>query len=953
MPNQNIFQKRVRPVLPRILQEERVFVYVPKASSTSPGIAYFPEAEFTTDSDGKVSLKWPISLQVENNKINNPLETIARAKFNKDEFVNTNEQATITHPLTNVSYSNNNASIKFKRTAQDLYLKPGFMMVDENEFEKIEQDSQDEQDPGNYVKYKLKANNPLEQSTIIKLDNQDFGYNLNNTKEVTIRWPYANNPASGTNRTDGYGLVKIRPNSQDYLDFDEGYLALDINKLKDDISVKPTYGADENSGFEDYNDYVTANGLAKRDEAGNMLLKLTKDAIGLNKVANKSFNEYVYEDFSKDIKNHFDAKLNKSEWDKLFSDWSEPVENTVQKIVTDLRNEDASIYDAIRSNRLFLGFFESKQDLENAYPAGEYTYGSTAYVVNSRSYWRVRTNNVNIVIEGRVPTAADVPDDAEHSTSWYRVGRRDTNQVYQWNGTAFELTTDTLDWVDAIVANEEDIQPYIDSHAQDYFFNGFRLGCRETDGIIKWNGTEWEPDGKINYEWADTYITTLAWNSFVETDPLILKPNGIPSVGSSGKWVNSDHIHPTDQTRLAKSVFDSTTIVIESEFNDNEDTDFMTSLEDGGNKMINIPYVRLAKALHNWNGQNNFTDSQESEDYYWAGTKTEFEAQMEEIKNQTFMIVDDDESYVVDELVTKKDMDDAGITTEFDQRFIITTTEQFTNLEGAPLTAIVNDNRYTIKSLLPNNIKDGQIVITSVKEGANATYDTYKSTNSDEQTLLGLTAEGTIIQTSESKYVNTEGLDNKYLVIAKGNGRNVESLRSIQLVEGGIIVSDGTGAIKSTSFTTPGKLLQTAGTNGELLDAQISVNTLVRSNVDEFNQMGIVVSTGTGEIERQDLGELDGKILVSDGMSGLRVQDINNESLVFINNEGKVTSYPTTANDAGKVLMVQNDGKVAPQNIPMYPTHLPVTSIGANATTGTTLSFGETSVFQEGVLYLW
>lgn len=85
MPNQNIFQQRIRPVLPRILQNERVFVYVPKASNTSAGVAYFPDEEFTVASDGKVTLKWPMSLQIENTNVNDPLKTLARAKLSEDE----------------------------------------------------------------------------------------------------------------------------------------------------------------------------------------------------------------------------------------------------------------------------------------------------------------------------------------------------------------------------------------------------------------------------------------------------------------------------------------------------------------------------------------------------------------------------------------------------------------------------------------------------------------------------------------------------------------------------------------------------------------------------------------------------------------------------------------------------------------------------------------------------
>ena len=959
MPNQNIFQQRIRPVLPRILQDERVFVYVPKASTDAAGIASFEEEQFSVNTVGKVTLKWPMSLQIENNTVNDPLQTMARTKLSSDEFVHAlgpdDEPIKIVHPLTGKIYTNKNSALKFKRTGQNVFNKPGFMMVDNNDFEATELESADPQDPGRYVKYTLKKNNPLEQPSLVKLNSQDFAYN---NGEATIRWPYAHDPASGTNRTNQYGLVKIKPNSEGYLKFDEGYLDLDYTKLKADTDAIPTYGG-KDDGFDDYDNFVTPEGFAVRDAQGHILLKLTKDAIGLGNVDNVSFADYKYDDFGPDIKQHFeeefDKKLDKTTWNNLFDDWSEPAGTTVEKVFGDLRAEDESIRDAMRTNRAFLGFFEDEYDLENTYKAGEWVFGSTAYVRSTKSYWRVRTSNVNKVIEGRLPTKSDVPDDAIDKTT-YRVGRRDTNEVYQWDRNKFMLTDSILDWVDAVVMNEEDIQPYIEGHAKEHFFTGFRLGCRETGAVIQFNGNEWVPSGTLQYEWADTYITTLAWNTFIETDPSALKPDGIANVGTSGKWLSSDHVHPTDETRLAKAVFDATNVTVQSEFNNNSSNDFKFAFTDGGDKIVNIPYVRTAKALHNWNGQTDFIDSEESENYYWAGTQQEYEDQVANVKDGTVMVVDDGENFIAEDLLQKQDLDAAGIliyTGHQTDRFVITTVTEAPDILNTPLTVTLTNNRYKIKSLLPQGVQDGQIVITSVKDGLNPTYDVYSSTDKTQQTVLGLTADGQLIETPEGKYLTTDGLDNKKLVIAKGNGRNVESLNSIDTVDGGIIVADGTGAIKSTSFTSAGKLLQTAGTNGEILAAEIAVNTLVRANPAEFTEMGIVVSTGTGKVERQDLGELEGQLIVTDGVHGFRAEQLEAESLIYVNNAGKVSAFPATANDAGKVLTVQSNGKFAVQNLPAMSTHLPVTSLGANITTGTRLSFGQTSVFEEGVLYLW
>lgn len=943
MANQNIFQQRLRPVLPSILQNERVFVYVPKATSTTPGISFYPEDEFTVASSGKVTLKWPMSLQIENKTVNDPLNTIARVKLSSDEFVHTNEISSITHPLTKLTYSNTNSSLKLKRTEQDAFKKPSFIMIDDNDFEASELDSGDAQDAGRYVKYILKKNNPLEQASLVKLNSQDFSY----TDEAIIRWPYAHDPSLGTNRTNEYGLVKIQSNSEGYLKFEDGYLIVDKNKVNNNIT--PVYGGKDN-GFEDYDNYVTSEGIAKQDNQDNILLKLTKDAIGLSKVENKSFNEYRYSDFGTNMKNDLSNEfLNRTTWNKLFRDWetSGDKDKTVETVFSELRAEDESLRDIIRTNRAFLGVFEDEYDLQSTYPAGEWTYGSSAYLHSTKSYWKVTPNNVSKVVEGRAPVKSDVPDNARDKDS-YKIGRRDTNEVYQWNIDSLILTEETLDWIDTVVMNEEDIQAFISSHASEHFFEGYRLGCRETGVVIKYTNNQWVSDGTISYHWVDAYLASLSWISFRETNVDNIKPNGIPTVGSSGKWLSSDHVHPTDETRLAKSVFDNTNILVTTDYT-GLDSDFKVSLSEGGDKQLNIPYIRMAKSLYNYN---NIINSENAGDYYWSGTKEEYNAQAANIQNQSILLIDD-EITMVDTFVTLDDIALSGLSINTDDRFLITTISDATSYINTPLSLTYIDGKYKIKSLLPSSVKDGRLVITKISEDTNPTYDIYESTNKDSDTLIGLKANGTLFETIETNYVKTTILDNQRLVVAKGNGRDVKSLTSVDYVNGGIIVADGNGAIKSTSFTSPGKLLQTSGTTGNILAAEISVDTLVRSAANEFNDMGIVISTGTGEIERQDLGVIENQLIVTDGANGLKAHTLENESLLYIDNNGKVKEFPSTVNDAGRVLMVQSNGKIGIQNLPDIPTHLPVTSIGLNTVGGTKLHFGQTSVFEEGVLYLW
>ena len=58
MPN-NIFQQRIKPVSPKVLANERVFVYVPRATTSEPGIAYYNPEDFTVSNLGQVSIIWP------------------------------------------------------------------------------------------------------------------------------------------------------------------------------------------------------------------------------------------------------------------------------------------------------------------------------------------------------------------------------------------------------------------------------------------------------------------------------------------------------------------------------------------------------------------------------------------------------------------------------------------------------------------------------------------------------------------------------------------------------------------------------------------------------------------------------------------------------------------------------------------------------------------------------
>lgn len=128
MANENIFQQVIKPVTPKVLAQERIYVHVPQASLTNKGIATYDATQFQVN-DGVV---------------------------------------------------------------------------------------------------KIRQNDPTAIPTIIRIDKDDFVYE---NGIVEINWPYAHDK-SGSARTNGYGLIKIADNSENYLKYtDDGLLALDTDKL--------------------------------------------------------------------------------------------------------------------------------------------------------------------------------------------------------------------------------------------------------------------------------------------------------------------------------------------------------------------------------------------------------------------------------------------------------------------------------------------------------------------------------------------------------------------------------------------------------------------------------------------------------------------------------------------------------------------------------------------------
>ena len=146
----NIFQNQITPVKPKVLESERIYVYVPTATKDIQGVASFNERDFGVN-NGHVSLLWPEQMLVE--KLANPLNNVSTIKVLADEFVNTNKSASITHPTTGVTYVSNTAEVALNRKNRDAFSRPDFIMLDMVDFETSDIDG--------YTKYKFKHNDPL------------------------------------------------------------------------------------------------------------------------------------------------------------------------------------------------------------------------------------------------------------------------------------------------------------------------------------------------------------------------------------------------------------------------------------------------------------------------------------------------------------------------------------------------------------------------------------------------------------------------------------------------------------------------------------------------------------------------------------------------------------------------------------------------------------------------
>lgn len=112
--------------MPRVLEGEQIYVYVPQATSTNAGIASYKNADFKVN-DSVVSLRWPIQSIVQG-----PLATPSLIKVQDTEFEYSNANVELEYEGSAISSTV--SEIQIKRDLRDAYNRPDLVMLDPNYF---------------------------------------------------------------------------------------------------------------------------------------------------------------------------------------------------------------------------------------------------------------------------------------------------------------------------------------------------------------------------------------------------------------------------------------------------------------------------------------------------------------------------------------------------------------------------------------------------------------------------------------------------------------------------------------------------------------------------------------------------------------------------------------------------------------------------------------------------
>lgn len=924
----NIFQTQVTPNKPKILSEERIFVYVPNATTSSKGIASFNPDQFSVIG-GDVSLLWPMDMLVE--QLDDPLRQPSLVQLlgenditlltpRDQEFVHTGRTTQLVNPITGEALESDTAEVKMKRDVRDAISRPDLVQLDDTLDFEIDPLMQDVAGPdGQYNKYTLKRNNPLVTPSLVKLHNQDFSYTgSGKTGIADIRWPYAYNQ-TGSERTDGFGLQRIKGASVGHLAYDaNGDLQVDIDKLKEtllpNMSDAPTYTGGD--GF-DYFGWVGPDGSALKDAQGRNRLSITKEAVGLSRVENKAFSDYTYNDFGTAMKtyfeNEFDGKLDKATWDLLFDDWHDTTgssaKGTPEKWFNNLEDEDESIKDAIRALQLFLGFYDTPEQLQISHPAAGQVYGSFALIASTGTMWAVRPiPNDAIVVRSaaELPTTATLNQVAIETSQW-----GDTpDKGWQWNGTT---------WVDYILATP-------------------------------------------HWEWYDTGEGNPSFLAYIETDPDTLQPNGTADVGSSGKWIQSDHVHPTDPSKLDVDIYKASNILVESVEPYDEDTSFKVDFWSADEttpeptRNLHIPYVRTGLYMHNWQGSGGTFTAPTNDYIMWTGTEAQFLDEEGDLPDGLYY-VDDGESLEPGTFVNKVQLNAQGVNVDPSSVEHIVITDESQDYQGLVLTMLnrtetVGGTAYQRRELVPmefahpTTIAGQNALVVAVPKTNGESLDTKVFT---QDRLMTFRADGTPVETPyiRQNVLLTSDSSTETVLTANKMLKSSTDNQVVTFDTGTIankpLTSTATGDVQV--LTLPPNVLMATDANGGL-----TTSTIARTNIVTTGRTGtavnlngnqVVISGANNTITEYDTGATAEIPIVANGSGSIKTMAaLTGNRMIMSNTVGTgFTVLPISGTNAGQYVGVNGTGTAMTLITP--PGSLPVTRTNSGvAGTALTVNVG-------------
>lgn len=405
--------------------------------------------------------------------------------------------------------------------------------------------------------------------------------------------------------------------------------------------------------------------------------------------------------------------------------------------------------------------------------------------------------------------------------------------------------------------------------------------------------------------WVNTNSSHLGLEALKETDASALKADGTASVGASGRFVQSDHVHPKDLTKADK------TSTIKLTFDDEALPTFQTSLS-GAINTINVPYVNVAQHLRNWN-----TNGKE---YYWAGSQAEFnELDLASIPNGAFLHVDDDEElFELEELVTKTELSAYGIPVN-DANYIVPIIKTDITSAGDLVTLTTTNNIMELKKFTFGDViyGAGRLLVE----------------NDDKIAIRRFTADR-LVKTNSLGDLVEHSVDPDDLLI----GSNLVTHQLVKAADNNTVVTWATGSVDKRPLASDGndgvRVLNLTGnklvmtdTNGGLVTTDTDMSKMLQHDIAIWQAGQLLITDAFGKVIPFNTEGVSGRPLESDGDGGVRLRADSGAGLVLISgDDGTITTLNTSVNDAGKILGLNQAANLEWVVKPVIPNTLPQTT---------------------------